>query len=247
MPMSVGDCRFCGTRTQLRKSHILPEFVYRPLYDAKHRALTFPADAPSGYLQKGYRTRLLCESCEQFFNENFEKPFRRVFFDDPVLPKVAFRRKYKVNVRNYAAVKLFLLSVLWRAGVCRQAPFEKVDLGEHESTIRQMLIEQAAGGAENYPIFAYLALLPDSHEVAPFVVQPYSMGAIEDFRTYVFVFGGCMWHFVLSRDRIPKLLVNNVLRSNGDIVIPTVDVWNVPALNSYFVRHFTAADARGEL
>lgn len=245
--MPAGTCKFCGTTAELRKSHIIPEFVYRPLYDSKHRAITLPADSPTGYLQKGYRAPLLCEACEQFFNEQFEKPFKAIFFDKPLLPKVAFRKKYTINVGSYRAVKLFLLSVLWRAGVCEQVPFEKVHLGPHEADIRVMLEQQTPGDAENYPIFAYLGLLPDSREVGPFVIQPYSPGEIDGHRVYVFVFGGCMWHFVLSKASIPKLLVHNVLQSDGRIVIPTVDVWNVPALNKYFVRHFQAAQERGEI
>lgn len=245
--MALGTCRFCGATAEIRNSHIIPEFVYRPLYDSKHRAVTVPADAPSGYLQKGYRTPLLCEPCEQFFNEHFEKPFKASFFDKPLLPKTAFRKKYRINVGSYRDVKLFLLSILWRAGICAHEPFEKVQLGTHEPNIRTMLTNLDPGSIETYPIFAYLALLPDSHVVAPFVIQPYSPGEIDSYPVYVFIFGGCMWHFVLSAAHIPKLLVHNVLQLDGSITVPTVDIWKVPALNRYFVRHFKAAQERGEV
>lgn len=240
-------CRFCANDADIRNSHIIPEFVYRPLYDSKHRALTLPADAPSGYLQKGYRAPLLCERCEQFFNEHFEKPFKEIFFDKPLLPKIAFRKRYKVNVRNYPAVKLFLLSVLWRAGVCDQAPFERVVLGDHEIILKEMLRKQRPGGAENYPIFAFLGLVPDSRAVAPFVIQPYRMGEVDGFDVYVFVFAGCLWHFVMSAADVPETFAKIVLQPDGHMLIPTVDVWDVPALNRYFNRHFSAAQARGEL
>jgi len=121
-----------------------------------------------------------------------------------------------------------------------------VDIGKHEPVIRSMLQNRNPGGAGDYPIFAYLGLLPDSREVAPFVVQPYRMGELEGTEIWVFVFGGCMWHFVLSNGDVPKLLAKNVLQTNGELVVPTVDTWNVKALNSYFIRHFTAAEARGE-
>ena len=245
--MALGTCKFCEEPAELRQSHIIPEFVYRPLYDSKHRALEIPADSATGYLQKGYRSPLLCNDCEQFFNDKFEKPFKRIFFDKAHLPKIAFRKRYKIDVADYSAVKLFLLSVLWRAGVCEEHPFEKVKLKSHESAIRLMLRDQDPGRSSDYPIFAYLGLLPDSHEVGPFVCQPYKMGEIEGAEVFVFVFGGCMWHFVLCRGRVPRPLVKHVLQESGLIVIRAVDVWSVPALNRYFVRHFRGAEARGEM
>jgi len=99
--VAIGACKLCGATAELRQSHIIPEFVYRPLYDSKHRAITFPADSPAGYLQKGYRAPLLCDVCEQFLNDNFEKPFKRMFFDKSLLPKIVFRKKYKVKGRDY--------------------------------------------------------------------------------------------------------------------------------------------------
>ena len=243
--MSVAICRFCDRSAVLRKSHILPEFIYRPLYDDKHRAMTLPAHGPSVYLQKGFRASLLCESCEQYFNEQFEKPFRQEFFEKALLPQVAMRRRYKVKI-NYGAIKLFLLSVLWRAGVCDQSPFELVYLAEHEPEIRRMLRDRDAGGTSTYPIFAFLGLVPDRRVAVPLVVQPYSPGHLEGCRVYVFVFGGCLWHFVLSNGFIPSVVAQNVLKENGTVIIPTVDIWDVEELNQLFVKHFTEAKARRE-
>ena len=31
------NCRLCGADRPLRKSHILPEFFYKPIYDSSHR------------------------------------------------------------------------------------------------------------------------------------------------------------------------------------------------------------------
>lgn len=39
------------------------------------------------FLQKGLREPLLCEGCEQFLNDNYEKPFKRYWFDQKPLPR----------------------------------------------------------------------------------------------------------------------------------------------------------------
>jgi hypothetical protein len=44
---------------------VVPEFDYKPLYDAKHRAMQLEVErAGARFLQKGYREPLLCEECE---------------------------------------------------------------------------------------------------------------------------------------------------------------------------------------
>ena len=74
------ECRLCGSDDEpLRNSHILPEFLYRPLYNEKGHMLAIrEPDAthrPTERIQKGIREKLFCECCEQYFNEHFEKPF----------------------------------------------------------------------------------------------------------------------------------------------------------------------------
>ncbi len=59
-------CRLCGKTRKLRRSHILPEFLYRPLYDGKHRYFVVSAATDSNFsLQSGLTERLLCGDCEQ--------------------------------------------------------------------------------------------------------------------------------------------------------------------------------------
>src|SRR4051794_32678372 len=59
-------CRLCGSNDELRDSHIIPEFMYQPLYDDKHRAFSVSIDgtAKESVIQKGLREKLLCQVCE---------------------------------------------------------------------------------------------------------------------------------------------------------------------------------------
>jgi hypothetical protein len=59
-------CRLCGKPSPLQRSHIIPEFLYRPLYDEKHRISVVKVGSDRiGYLQKGFTEALLCFGCEQ--------------------------------------------------------------------------------------------------------------------------------------------------------------------------------------
>jgi hypothetical protein len=64
MVESEGSCKLCMSAGPLRRSHIVPEFLYKPLYDQKH---SFSGIADSGRLstlQIGLRERMLCQDCE---------------------------------------------------------------------------------------------------------------------------------------------------------------------------------------
>lgn len=56
-----GICAFCQQARPLRNSHIIPEFLYRTLYDEKHRFSAYGSDGKAEVVQeqKGTRERLL--------------------------------------------------------------------------------------------------------------------------------------------------------------------------------------------
>ena len=62
----MDTCRLCLKKKVLKNSHIIPEFIYSPLYDEKHRFHVLSNMNVSGpaKLQKGIREYLLCGECE---------------------------------------------------------------------------------------------------------------------------------------------------------------------------------------
>lgn len=59
-------CALCHEPGELRRSHIIPEFFYKPVYDETHRFLQSSTDPADRVLtrQKGLREYLLCQRCE---------------------------------------------------------------------------------------------------------------------------------------------------------------------------------------
>jgi hypothetical protein len=57
-------CALCREPGDLRRSHILPEFFYKPVYDETHRFLETSTDPRDRVMirQKGLREFLLCRS-----------------------------------------------------------------------------------------------------------------------------------------------------------------------------------------
>src|SRR5436190_2368333 len=83
--MLLGEqCRLCLQFVpKLRNSHIIPEFFYKLIYDAKHQFNVFSdTDSPPGRLeQKGLREYLLCGDCEQKLGR-WEKYVKELLFDE---------------------------------------------------------------------------------------------------------------------------------------------------------------------
>ena len=118
----VGTCALCREVRALRKSHIVPDFAYAPIYDEAHKLIAFPPDdvAAVSNPQQGMRDRLLCGDCEQYLNRHFEQPFQSYWIMADSLARLGTSEMVVLADVPYEAFKLFHLSVLWRASVCGQ-------------------------------------------------------------------------------------------------------------------------------
>ena len=190
----------------LRNSHIIPEFLYGPLYDGQHRMSGINGRGHLGrkLLQKGLREQLLCDDCEQFLNDNYEKPFKKYWFDSNPLPRWLSPNGVQLKGIDYRTFKLFHLSVLFRCSVAAAPTFSDVDLGPHEGKLRQMITAGNAGQAHEYPIFAF-ALVDKAGAPNWQILAPPFRARFEGHTVYQTIFGACMWTYGVSRHALPML------------------------------------------
>ena len=76
----------------------------------------------------------------------------KTFRDGRQSPKLGNWLRTDAGKYNYSLLKLFALSVLWRASVSTRKEFEHVRLGPHESRILSMLKSGDAGDADSYGV-----------------------------------------------------------------------------------------------
>jgi len=59
-------CALCLAPSQLQNSHIIPEFLYDPMYDAIHRFHVYSVEGKveRRLAQQGLREPMLCKNCE---------------------------------------------------------------------------------------------------------------------------------------------------------------------------------------
>jgi hypothetical protein len=213
-------CRLCLEDKELQKSHIIPEFFYKPVYDGLHRlnvVSTKPSDKIK-YQQKGYRERLLCYDCEQLLSP-LENYVRRVFYGDTGVETQDVGNGIILRNIDYQKFKLFQLSFLWRASVSRQGFFSEVNLGHKEETIRKMLIAQIPG--EPYQFGCIMAfLLWEENKPLDGIILPPARLHIEGHMCFRFIVGGSAWFFVVSRHSKDFKLKDFFLRQGEELTIP---------------------------
>jgi hypothetical protein len=195
-------CKLCRKDRDLRESHLVPEFMYRPLYNEKHKTVGYligRGEPKPQFVQKGLRENLLCDECESFLNHNFESPnvsLWRTLAEEERGPDLSIQHiklpdgggVAHVSGFDYRSFKLLLLSILWRASVSGREEFAEVVLGPHEEIIRQMLLSKRPGSQSDYPCLIFLFLEPKLG-----IMIPPFRSRVEGHTTY---------HFILTSVRI---------------------------------------------
>jgi hypothetical protein len=236
--LEMAICALCKKDAELRKSHIIPEFLYKTMYDDKHRfhVLSSVPDLQDAMAQKGLRERLLCDTCEGLLSK-LERYARGVLSGGETLDWSRDGSVIYVSGIDYTRFKLFQLSILWRAGVSKSPMFKKVVLGPHEPILREMLITADAGSEAKYPCLTF-GLVDDTGQRMDMIVQPERL-RIEGHRVYRFIIGGFMWvFFVTTRQPAGKYKVG-FLQKSGKLSFVIKNVFEAK-----FMRTFGEARAR---
>lgn len=199
----MARCYLCHNDRQLRKSHIIPEFLYEKLYNDKGHMMTIHGKGRNRWkpLQNGIKENLFCDDCERLFNDEYEKPFLNGWVRAQVLPNPWRDAQGVYWVQSdYKMLKMFYLSVLFRASVSTKATFSEVSLGPHEEKLRQLLLSKTCPGHTEYPIFAHAVVHHESNEVLPIVTKAV-VSKIDGHRCIGFVYGGARWWISVSSHR----------------------------------------------
>ena len=198
-------CKLCQQPSELRKSHIIPEFCYKATYDDHHRAHVVKSDELRDYLvQKGIREQLLCDQCEGRFSK-LELKFKKFWYDNKALPNVIEGQSVTIDNYNYSDFKLFHLSILWRASVASIRPFTGVNLGPYESIVREMLLSENPGSELDMPIWA-MVVVNDNNEVVHGLVSGAYPSRLEHSHLYYMCYAGCEWNFIIAKNFKNKLI-----------------------------------------
>lgn len=194
------ECLLCGEDRILCNSHIVPEFLYKHLYNDARKLMAISGQGNKGWkpLQKGVRDHLLCTDCECRINDNYEKPFLEQWETTSPLPlEIELDQVYTGNY-DYTTFKLFHLSVLFRASISSLPSFRATCLGQkHEQCIRDMLLNKDPGKHAEYPIIGFIVVNNQGKREQRFISVPFP-SRYENHQIYGQVYGGVVWWVSVS-------------------------------------------------
>jgi hypothetical protein len=213
----LGVCKLCQQSKELRRSHIIPEFMYFNMYDEKHRSLMVESDVEAGerFKQKGEREFLLCEACEGHIGtfETYSAPPVKSLLD---LTAHAESACYIVSDLDYQSFKLFQMSLLWRASVASIAMFRNVSLGQHEERLRAMIHASDPGTPDEY---GCMMLVMENTKYLHRIIWSPETDQIDGHPIYRFQTGRVFWYFFLP-DHVVADAADYFLPQSGTLRVP---------------------------
>ncbi len=208
-------CKLCNAIGALCASHIIPEFLYGPLYDEKHRfSVVTTGVAKDRYEQRGLREHLLCQKCEQRF-ARYEKYAAEVM--NGRLGHQYRRKGNRITIENidYRQFKLFTLSVLWRGSTSSLDFFKLVSLGPHQERLRDMLLREDPGQPHEFGC-AVIFASDRGEDISDTFFNPEPLRWCSR-RMIKFFFGGSTWLFHCDKRPASPYLQNLFLQPDGTL------------------------------
>ena len=226
-------CRLCETEQRLIKAHIIPEGFFRVLRDGSgalevhtNKRGAHPRRAPIGV----YDRSILCRPCDNVFSpwdKHAQDVMLRDFSDETAIYHGPMKLGWTISKFDYRQLKLFFLSLLWRASVSTHDFYRRVSTGPFEQSLRKMIAAGEPGPPETFAVTlarfrepAYTAML-DPHADRYHGVN-YFRFYLAGFVAYIKVDGrppqGPLAHFTL-RDDAPITVLLRSARDSKDAAV----------------------------
>ncbi len=227
-------CRLCGRERILKNSHVISKFVWKAsgvTGDKRSFAAvckTHPELSKTN-MQDGFKERLLCEECEGQFGR-YEDYSRRVLFTDASPLKLRPKTHFVWSGLDYAKLKLFQMSLLWRMGISGLPYYGNVRLGNHEEVLRDMLRREDPG--EPWQYGSIVTLL--NHRQAPLhgvFAQP-EQTKLFGHRAIRLVLAGMHWYMLVPEHKPSHIIGHLVLQRTGTWVLFRGEISDFPYLRT---------------
>jgi hypothetical protein len=150
-------CKLCNQEKSLVKAHIIPRSLYKPLLEGDLPLTVLPT-SPTSHPQISrigfYDNEILCQECERLFSP-WDDYAQKALLAQPQRENYLFLNGEKIAFKmgvDYAKLKLFFVSLLWRASVSKFYFFKKIKLEPLEERLKEMVLNCDPGDAETFAV-----------------------------------------------------------------------------------------------
>ena len=210
----------------------MSEFLHKDMFDENHKLRAFD---PKEFLKKDprisrpssgtYEGKLLCKECDNEVIGKYE-----TYTSKLLNGKLGKNEKIRCNFSksidgvtilelsdlNYKLLKLFLLSLLWRAHISSRDEYSDVDLGPYANKIGKALLDENPGTDDD--IIISITKLDPTAGFSTFIGQPIRH-KIANTTSYSIIINGYIVVFYLKENHLSKRINHQRLKEDGTLTI----------------------------
>src|SRR5262245_49116185 len=150
------QCKFCREDRKLVEAHVISRSFFEiepanPPCLASNKEGVFPKRSPAGM----YDTQLVCEGCERLFSPFDDYAQRLLLANREAAKPISDGQQVVAHIYqsyDYHKLKLFFVSLTWRASESSHSFYQHIGLGPHEPMIRKAISESNPGAANFYGV-----------------------------------------------------------------------------------------------
>ena len=220
------SCKGCNENKKLIKAHIIPESFWVGLRDGDSppklmtdKKCVYPKRLPIGVYDKN----ILCRDCENKFQSLDDYGQQLLLRDESKQEKLTHNGNvagYKIEKYDYNLLKLFFVSILWRASVSTHDFYDKIDIGPFEDTEKQLIWDCSAGDPEDFSCF--LAKFTDEN-IGKLFLDPHRerRDGINYYRFYLY---GYVLYIKVDKRPTPDFFKPFAIKNNEPLIIIGRDI-----------------------
>ncbi len=234
------DCKLCLQNRELKRSHIIPEFMYTGIYDKNPKRFyeikIEDEEAKSKIEQKGKREYLLCGECESKLSK-YEK-----YADENLYGKNNNGKAQLVNQSmtpdgrvflyefegfEYGSMKLFFDSLLWRLLISEtiKTPDYSEELKEK---LRLSIYNEAPLNEDENPCLIHSIMTAPGKILKGFILSPIEKKNKDKIVLSILI-DGFEYNFYITQ-QLPKDQINPFLQKNGSLKVIGRLIYDMPEL-----------------
>jgi len=177
----------------------------------------------------GVYDKIVCKDCENIW-QGWDDYAQKLLTEEPLNGQVrchgSQKLAYVVNNFEYKKLKLFFISMIWRASVSSQQFFSKVSLGQFEDIAKQRIADNEPGDTEDFSVI----LAKFNHPLAKSILDPHEH-KLSDVNYLRFYLGGYIADIKVDYKPNPKLLSQLTMAENRPLCILCRDFKKSKELN----------------
>lgn len=233
-------CKLCLQDKELKKSHIIPEFMYSGIYDIDPKRfyeIKIEEDQIKSRIeQKGKREFLLCGDCEtklsvyeKIADENLygKNKNGKAILVNQSMTNDGRMFLYEFKNFDYKSMKLFLDSILWRL-----ITSETIHTPEYEDEIKEQLrisiINEEPLESDHFPCIIQSIMTAPGKVLDGFILSPTEKNS-ENSRILSILIDGLEYNYYIDK-HLPDGKIIPYLQKSGELKIIGRLIYDMPDL-----------------